>query len=233
MSLPLLVCIPFWSNDRNQAYDLCKLIAGMQQTPSQEAEFLLVPRQDCVPDKTMEEILSRRFKATSYKCESPLRGWPSGPNGMFGRTMCYLATIGQKYKAIFWMEPDCVPMRRDWIKILSDEWEKRDNNKFIVGFSHQVDPGNPDSMHVNGNSLYDQQIARLLPEITSCDRVAWDWQCRHKMLNHAYHTNVIINKYKATSVTEQEFKSFNQFAVVHGYKIDSLIKLVAGQFQIV
>lgn len=232
MNLPLIICIPFWEKDRNQAYDLCRLIVGMQQETSKETEFLLVSRQDCVPDHSMIEILSKKFKATSYKSESALRGWPSGPNGMFGRTMCHLSNIGQKYKAIFWMEPDCVPMRRDWIKLLSDEWDRRDNGKFIVGFTHQVDGNNPDSLHTNGNSLYDQQIARLLPEITYCDRVAWDWQCRHKMLQHTHHTNLIINKYKATYVTDEEFKSFNQIAVVHGFKNDSLIKRVAGQFNV-
>lgn len=229
MNLPILVVIPYWEKDRNQAHDLCKLISGMQQEPSQEAEFLLVARQDCSEDATMREILSRKFKVNFYRCESPLRGWPSGANGMFGRSMCYVSNIPQKYEGVFWMEPDCVPIRRDWIKLLHDEWKKRPNKVCIVGFTHSVD-GTDDGMHVNGNAIYDQQIARLIPEITYCDSWAWDWQHRHKMLQFTQHTNLIINKYKATNAQPSDMD--DRFALIHGYKDDSLIKLVAGQFKI-
>lgn len=229
MNRPLLIAIPYWEKDRNQAFDLCKLIAGMQHEPSKEAVFLLVARQDCAPDHTMAEILKKKFDVMFFKSNSPLKGWPSGANGMFGSTMCFVSNITRKFEAVFWMEPDCVPMRRDWIKYLADEWAKRPNGKDIVGFTHSVD-GTKEGMHTNGNAIYDQQIARLLPKITSCDRTAWDWQYRHEMLARTQHTNAIINRYKATNVKKDD--ADYGFAVIHGVKDDSLIKIVASEFNI-
>lgn len=221
--LPIIVAIPFWERDRNQALDLCKLIAHMEPEPAKnEATFLVVNRQDCVPDMKMVDLLATKFTAMTFRSRSPKRGWPSGPNGMFATTMLQLAsTVATQFDCIFWMEPDCVPMRPTWWRELLEVWRNREPGKLIVGYN--------DGKHINGNALYDPNIARRLPFLALSDRMAWDWEHRKAMVDYGESTNLIYNAYRATKALPDAINS--PHAVIHGYKDDSLMRLVASKYQ--
>lgn len=225
--VPIIVCIPYWSGDRNLMNDLCKLIVGMQGSDAFNlCHFLLVSRQDCGIDNTSLNLLNKKFKAWHYRSQSPLKGWPAGPNGMFGSTINFLHVSNAGYECMFWMEPDCVPMRPNWWLDLVHEWRNREIGKLVVGCMHQVD-ANPDSMHINGCALYDPMIARRLPFLATCDRTAWDYQHRKAICDYGQNTPLIQNRYKCRNMTEAVFEENR--AVVHGVKDDSLIKLVASR----
>lgn len=229
---PILIAIPYWHGDREMAFQLCKIIEGIQPNHVGDcAHVLLVNRQDSFRDQNMMEIVSRKFTTFQHHCQSPLRGWPGGSNGMFGNTMLHIANNApKKYECIFWMEPDCVPMCTNWFWDLVLMWRRKSPKAIIVGTDISVD-GTQQGRHINGCALYHPEIARLMPEICSCDGVAWDWQLREKIIQVSHNTDLIRLMYNSRNA-DPILLTQNPPVVIHGHKDDSLLKLVAQKFNV-
>lgn len=211
--------------------DMCKLIDGLQGAPVPNlCHFLLVSRQDVAPDNVALDILKKKHSAWHYRSQSPLKGWPAGPNGMFGSTINFLHLRNAQYETMFWMEPDCVPMRPNWWFELVEAWRNRPIGKIVVGCMHRVDENNEDSTHITGCALYDPMIARRLPFLATSDRLAWDWQHRRAMCDYGVNTPAIQNRFRCMNATESTLQEPQ--AVTHGFKDESLIKLVASKYGI-
>lgn len=230
--IPILVCIPYWSGDAGQALELCKIIAGLQNHHAgQTAHIMLVCRQDSAICPQMVKLISSRFNTLTHKCQSPLRGWPSGPNGMFGSTMIHIAQkIGKNYECIYWMEPDAVPIRPNWFWDLVTEWRRRPKGVNIVGCRSDCN-GNGTGDHITGCALYDPRICKLLPEIVRCDRTAWDYQCRARIVQMGMHTKLIQNWYKARNA-HAGILDQSGVVIIHGHKDNSMISLVKKKYKI-
>lgn len=232
MKIPILICVPFWKGDQGQAIEMCRIIAGLQVGHVQQtAHVMLIARQDCPQDPNMVKIISAKFNTHTFKSPSPLRGWPSGPNGMFGTTMIHIANqFSKNYECVFWMEPDCVPLRPNWFWDLVLAWRGRHPNAKIVGCRHDCD-GNGKGDHITGCALYDPNIARIMPAITRCDHIAWDYALRDKIVAIGGSTNLIQNLYKQRNV-HAGVADQNGVSVVHGIKDRSLSLHVMRKFGI-
>lgn len=232
---PILICIPYWQGDKDQAKELCKIIVGMQQHHVNNiAHFLLVARQDCANDRQMADILAQKFGVFQYRTPSPLRGWPAGPNGMFGTTMTHIAlTSEKKYECVYWMEPDCIPICPNWFWSLVKEWRARHPEANIIGCRHDCH-GDGTGDHITGCALYHPNIARIMPRITSCSNTAWDYALRNDIVKMGGHTKLIVNHYKGTNVDPSTFETMLKSGVVlwHGIKDDSLMNLVKNKWGI-
>lgn len=232
MKIPILICIPFWSGDQGEALELCKIIAGLQPGHAGNlAHFMLVNRQDCPMDPNMVKIISAKFNVHTFKSPSPMRGWPAGPNGMFGTTMIHIANQFVKlYEVVYWMEPDCVPIRPNWFWDLVLEWRRKHPKAKVIGCRHDCN-GDGTGDHLSGCCLYDPNIARILPCITTSGNVAWDYAHRAKIVAIGAHTNLIQNHYKATTgdprIIDQQGVS-----IIHGYKTSFVRDLVKAKFNI-
>lgn len=232
MSVPILIVIPFWQGDKDIATEICKIIAGMQpQHVGQTAHVMLACRQDCSIDDQMVRIVAAKFNVITHKCNSPLRGWPAGPNGMFGSTMIHIATVLQNlYECIYWLEPDAVPIKPNWFWDLVLEWRKKHPNAKIVGCRADCN-GDGTGDHITGCALYHPDIARILPCITQCSHVAWDYQHRDKIIGMGGPTRLITNWYKATKAP-QGILDQPGVVVTHGFKDRSVINLVKQKYRI-
>lgn len=228
--VPLLIVIPYYSGDRAQALELCKVISGLQPHPvGNLAHILLVSRRDCGIDGTMSKILSPKFKVFQKLSNSVSKGWPRGPNGMFAYAMIQIAVYKMQYECVFWMEPDCTPIKRNWFWELVLEWRKRGPGVNVVGCMGDCN-GNGTGIHITGCALYDPNIAKIIPEITNC-QMAWDYEHRDKIVAMGKHTDLIKNPYKALNAPESLLDD-PVSVVYHGYKDSSLTDLVKKRFNI-
>lgn len=228
---PILICIPFWKGDQDQAYQMCKVIAGLQAGHvGKVAEVMLVARQDCNIDINMVKVISAKFNTLTFKSGSPLKGWPQGPNGMFGSAMIHIANLKNKYECIHWMEPDCVPLCPNWFWDLVMEWRKRHPKAKIIGCRGDCN-GNGTGDHISGSCLYDPQIARLMPYLTTCTNVAWDYLHRQKIVSVGGHTKLIQNRYKQTRLPPGVINEPG-VVVIHGVKDNSVLDAVKRKYNI-
>lgn len=232
MGVPILICIPYWMGDKAQAMNLCKIITGLQpHHVGVIAHVLLIARQDCSIDQNMVKIISQKFNTFTYKSSSPLKGWPNGANGIFASTMIHISNNAVKnYECVFWMEPDCIPTRPNWFWDLVIEWRRRHPKANIVGCRADCN-GDGTGDHITGCALYHPNIARILPEITHCDGMAWDYQHRAKIVAMGGSIKLLQNRYKETKVDPGIIEEPG-VCLIHGIKDDSLLKAVAKKFSI-
>lgn len=233
---PMLICIPFWQGDKAQATDLCKILAGLQpHHVGNIVHVLLVARQDCSHDTNIIQIVMSKFNCFTHITKSPLRGWPDGPNGMFGNTMIHIANNNKKnqYEVIYWMEPDAIPLCPNWFMDLLHVWKTRHIKSLIVGCRGQIDASN-DSDHITGCALYHPNIGRLMPELTGCTGQAWDWKFRHKIIENGGHTPLIENFYNQKNADPKlvDDRLSKGVRIIHGFKDRSVMDLVANKYGI-
>jgi len=231
---PMLICIPFWKNDLSQAFDLCRIIAGLQPNHvGNTAHIMLVARQDCKHDINMTNIVMAKFNTFTLTSNSPLRGWPQGPNGMFGSTIFHVASNQKnKYECMYWMEPDAIPLCPNWFADLLNAWRTRPSQTLIVGCRSDCN-GDGTGDHITGCALYHPNIARMMPELTSCSGVAWDYLLRAKIVALGSHTPLIENFYNAKNLPMDICeRSKIGVRVIHGAKDRSVVNSVAKKYNI-
>lgn len=112
---------------------------------------------------------------TDYSMPAGAQGYKAGPNNQFFETMRRVRGTG---RYVFFMEPDCVPIRTDWVGQLIDRLEQAD--AWIIGSIYRG-RGTLDRRfmrHLNGNAIYaagdpafqeflvdlEQRLAALLAE---------------------------------------------------------------------
>lgn len=232
--MSMLICIPFWHGDKAQAIDLCKILTGLQQYPvGAAAHLMLVARQDCLHDQNMIKIAMTKFNTFTHVTNSPLRGWPNGPNGMFGNTMVHISNnCKNKYDCIYWMEPDAIPLCPNWFADLHHAWKNRHQNVLVLGCRGQVDESTT-SDHITGCAMYHPMIARLMPKLTSCTGQAWDWKFRSEIIAVGGHTHMIENFYKATNLPMDIVNRADLgVRILHGCKDRSVVNSVAQKYGI-
>lgn len=232
---PMLIAIPFWDGDKGKAFDLCRILAGLQpHHVGNIVHVLLVARQDCKHDLNMVKIIMAKFNCFTHVSNSPLRGWPNGPNGMFGKTMIHIANNNakNKYECVYWMEPDAIPLCPNWFADLLTVWRGRHLKSLIVGCRSDCN-GDGSGDHITGCALYHPNIAKLMPQLTSCTSQAWDYKCRAQIVAVGGHTNMIENWYNARNADPGIVERVNVgVRVIHGFKDRSVAQLVANKFKI-
>lgn len=232
MKVPILIVIPYWEGDISQAVELCRIVSGLQaHHVKHAAHVMLAVRQDARIDANIVKIISSRFNTMTYKCTSPLRGWPNGSNGMFGAAMTHISNnLVNHYETVFWMEPDCIPIRPNWFHDLYLEWKRRHPTANIIGCRTDCN-GDGSGDHITGCALYHPNIARILPDIMRCDGIAWDYQHRAKIVAMGGNTKLIQNWYHARNAAPGIIDQ-NGVVAIHGYKDKSLTDLVKRRFNI-
>lgn len=231
-SVPILIAIPFWKGDHTQALEICKIIAGLQTNHAgHTAHVLLVCRQDFNVDPNMVKIVASKFNVFTYKSQSPQKGWPQGPNGMFGSAMIHIANnFKDKYECVYWLEPDAVPIKPNWFWDLVIEWRRKHAHALVVGCRSTID-GSSQSDHITGCALYHPNIARLMPYLTTCSLVAWDYLHRDKIIASGGHTKLIQNRYHQKNLSPGVIEEPG-VVILHGVKDLSVVNAVKRKYKI-
>lgn len=231
---PMIVCIPFWEGDKSKAFDLCRILAGLQDHHvGKIVHVLLVARQDCSHDENMIKIIMAKFNTFTHVSTSPMKGWPDGPNGMFGSAMIHIANNGKNdYECVYWMEPDAIPLCPNWFVDLLQVWRGRHPSSLVVGCRADCN-GDGSGDHITGCALYHPNIARLMPKLTSCTGQAWDYKFRAEIVQKGGSTHLIENWYNARNADKGILDRIsNGVRIIHGFKDRSMVEHVANKYGI-
>lgn len=179
----ILLALQFWNGDKAQAMALADLIADIEPGMCEIADFLFVARFDCQHDERAIQKVSRKFATHVHTSPRRGTGWPAGCNDLTAGMLEFVfhRMVAGKlphYKAIFALEADVVPLNRDWIKLMSHNWDLLQANSpvYIAGRMLQAAHVH---RHVNGNALLSGNfrfLRWLLRELNSNCNVGWDYR---------------------------------------------------------
>lgn len=222
--------------------ELARLVADLEPEVSPYADFMLSFRHDTEIDQDTARYVARKFAGVfTFKSKRKTSGWPQGCNDLFFESyvhFCLKIKRGEwDYAAALFFESDCVPLARDWIRQLHEEWFKQ--NKLILGFIHgKVEHPYP---HVNGNLLISPQFYFKNPHFYGCSGVK-GWDCAHakSMLPQATESRLIYNDYSRKTITTEELFApkhrpklgMIQPVLYHGVKGRCALNHVKEKFQV-
>ena len=188
--LPFLLALQYCPGDKIQAMALARLLADIEQKPNPNMGFLFCPRYDVIADGAIVERVRESFPDCSVlKMTNRQVGWPKAPNAMAHEVYNWFcdnygtyARIkdGKHYCAIMLAEPDSIPLDRDWVAKLQEEWYTCDwewplgNKQHVLGcWQVREDCGCP-TPHINGNCMISPDFRTVYPQFTSTSFAAWD-----------------------------------------------------------
>lgn len=215
----ILLVLQCYHGDKAIAMELAKLIADLEPEVNQHADFMLVFRHDTEIDHVTARYVARKFTAVhTFKNIRQTDGWPQACNDLFFESYVHFCLKVKKgewdYEAALFFESDCVPLARDWIRQLYEEWHAQ--RKLILGYIYGA--GEHPYPHVNGNLLISPQFYLKNPQFYGCSGVK-GWDCAHAktMLRQATESRLIYNDYARQGITADEL-----FAPKHRPKLGTI-----------
>jgi hypothetical protein len=168
----MTVVLPFHAGDANAARELLKWIRDLGKSTGHRL-VLVVDYALCWTD-VQDEIHLGAETFDGVNCITngqSVTGWPAGANSLFYAAARYLE--GHPF---LWLEPDCVPLCRDWLdKILSDY---ATCGKPFLGDIYANENPNLPSRLMSGVCVYPPDAFERLKILQVCPR-AWDVEMAH------------------------------------------------------
>jgi hypothetical protein len=233
----MIVCLQFWRGDIEKAMRLARFIADLEPLKRSDVEFLFVARFDCDHDHETIHYVQEKFEKVHWiATHTKWTGWPGGCNGMARDTLEWLSVNRTKTPALL-LEPDCVPVTKDWLDRLSKEATRLfiAADKWLAG--DWRNSGGPYG-HVNGNCLIRPDIIPQLLEHFN-EGLAWDCAIAPAVRTNWYFTPLIKNRFESKNATYRDLHGANWYpgrltaveleeyrpVLVHGFKDDSAFEL--------
>jgi hypothetical protein len=224
----MIVALQFWDGDKEKAMYLARLIADLEPVKNEKVDFAFVARFDTKPDPASVEYVSKKFNVWQLTGTRRGTGWPHGCNELaldLFQQAGYRSRKGgewEHHKALYLIESDVLPMCKDWLSRISDEWDlAQENGKFILG---SWSPYHSPVGHCNGNLLVAPDIAVRIKGLDRCPpRAGWDAFFGPKFAPHWWKSVTMQNHYDYRSNIPPEIlfscvDGVTPPAVVHGIK---------------
>ena len=226
--MKLIVALQFWEGDRDRAMHLARLIADIEPTKNTRVDFAFVARFDTAPTPEAVLHVSRKFDVWQIKGTRRGTGWPHGCNELaldLFQQAGYRSKPGRPWancKGLYLIESDVMPMCKDWLQRISDEWDvAQEKGKMVLG---SWSPFHSATGHINGNLIVRPDIALKIKGLESCPpKAGWDAYMAPKFCNH-WHKSILMQNhydYRANIPPEILFSCVDGItppAVVHGVK---------------
>lgn len=228
----IVICLQFCPQDRPRAMELARLIAANESKPRSDAMFCFVNRFDTTgPDPVTFDAVNAKFYTEIHRTTTEQKGWPQGCNAMAIDTLRHAewsTRFGSWHEAtgIMLLEPDCIPVQKEWIDRLVAEWKPAfAAGKWIMGTWRD---GGGELGHINGNCIVRPDFAQLVNFNGIPEWLAWDCALSEQVHKHWHITHLICNRWKETNlsdvqiITHRDFGDFPFPVLVHGCKDDSV-----------
>jgi hypothetical protein len=234
MSGKVLIVIPFWHGDVDQATRLSDLLTDITTEHSDLADILFLARFDTAIPEPAVRYAAKRFNVHKYQSRRKEVGWPHGCNGTLIGAMEWLygrvkAGTYPRYKCAFIAEGDSAPLTKDWLLRVHNTWDAAAKKKAVIA-GPIVNAGGID--HVNGGgcllsaSLPDQ---KWLNQILHRSLMAgWDWALAYQFEKRGWMNVPGMRSYWHSSAfdeTRWHVERAQDVWWIHGVKDDSLTKL--------
>lgn len=215
----MTVIIATHSGDRDQAV---RLINQIQAFNTQGRFFLLTQKANQDPAllppgwEWMTDWLDVKTAWT--------KGVPdaSGPNAMWQQAAREACT--RKLGPWLWLEPDCAPLKADWLSCLENEY-RRAGKPFMGGLA-------PKGGRMSGVAIYPQDASRICVKAMTAGELAFDVAGAEEMRAKGIHiTALIADQFRCPSFTSQADFSTRvprEAVLHHGDKTGSIYPFIGG-----
>ena len=160
--MSLLVILSYTASDALLAAGMLSWAKELGGCPARDC--LLV--EDCkmneaerAPVRAGAKAVFAKVSATSTPFKLPDEKWPLGPNHMFETGLRAALSLKRDF---LWLEPDCVPMRRDWMEVVEAAWVKC-QQPFMGQVIETGKPGLPPKMMSGVGCYRADGLKKLLP----------------------------------------------------------------------
>lgn len=219
----IALCLQCCPGDTDVAMDLAKLICELEPVP-RNTEFVLVYRKDCnlkLP-RFFEKLAGTRFKACARMARNHDVGWPGGANMLAQSSFMEMSILHQTgmiaSDGFLLFEPDCIPLQRNWIDLLSEEWE---TTKALgkEAFGHW----GPPEVHMNGNAVFSTTFfVRHSDIMIGASTQGWDYFYRANYLPISKDSDLILSHWQRYDIDQGTWASITKNgtrpALFHGIK---------------
>jgi hypothetical protein len=177
---------------------LARLIADLEDNYRPDVLFMFTARFDTKHDNETVEYVSKKFPVIKYTTKRKAEGWPNGPNQMMACSYEYCVEQSRwgnlkDKQVIMFIEADCVPLHKNWINILLEEYKK--SGKMVTGA--WLKRGDAGMEHINGNCLMSLNFWKKCKEIFHPDeRGGWDCSCARSILPNGHPSRFIWSDYQ-------------------------------------
>lgn len=158
-----------WQKDLDGKKDFTCILCFDASFPTQ---FISTITQLC--RGTFEKVSVFKYPAP------PTTKWPYAPNWSFQHTARYMFGLGKPW---FWMEPDCIPLKKNWLDLLNQEYMMC--NKPIMG---SIIGG---MGHCNGTAIYPHNICKLSNAAMTSTSLGWDSEMKDETI-HLTHPSKLM-----------------------------------------
>lgn len=176
----IVVCLQWYEGDREQAQRLYNLISDSR-------------------------CLACEWDVVLVAHDSNLK-YPQGPNKLAFDLMKQAAdgvAWAKGAKAILLMEPDCIPVSKDWLNQLSEEWDRAaGQGKMVLGHWQKESGG-----HINGNLMFDPRLANAVDLGDAPPKRPWDIAYPPIFEPVWARTGLIKNLYRQTNVFDTDMRT--------------------------
>lgn len=243
----LLIVLQCWSGDKDMAMKVARLLADIEQQPSQIADIMLVFKGCSVDMDTVNYVAKKFSQVHTFQPRRISTGWPASCNDTFfesfGQFFMRCRSGAWDYDVAMFIEPDVVPLTVNWIETLRDEWYA--SGKHVVGaYFSPSGPAGYQQHHINGNMMIGWRFWKEVKGFHSCPiNIGWDAAWAREILKHAMPSRYIFSDYARKSITcEEVFAKRNyppahphakdgcQPVLLHGVKDESAYNCVRNKF---
>lgn len=239
MSKKFIIGLQYWDGDKEQALELLDLYCKTIPQNNKFADLAICYRFDSsAPSDDILEKLKIPFENVYViKSKEDITGYPAGCNALWSYLMTYAyinytssyanSPKWEKYKCVFTLESDTCPIHKNWLQVVSEEWDK--SNAKVLGCWSEFNVDFPEIGHINGNGMFAMDIIKIAPKCTGTpSQAAWDTYHAPEFKEAGWkHTEKIANWFKRNTINQEEYESLKKdgFVFLHGVKDDSVRKL--------
>lgn len=151
---------------------------------------LLLPRAVVIPD-TYNLDLDQWGDKKRFDENNKVQPQPMGANMTFQQVL-WLYAHNKLEGPFLWCEPDCIPVKADWLDLLFHEYE-RAKKPFMGALVEAVTQnGIRTSKHMSGNAIYPDKPYTYAPMLLECRGTPWDVYAATQILQHMHPANHMI-----------------------------------------
>lgn len=199
MNSPLLVVLPFCNKDVQLATNLLAWIdelrvpaAGIKERLPHSLLLVAdskVKRESVLYLKSFAASIFHFVEGIIVAVPDDRQSWPKGPNFMFHNAS---QVVQDRYRLPWlWLEPDCVPMRPEWLSELSAEYAVCPKQFMGTMATVALSPDLPEQ-HMSGVAVYPPNAHSIMKEACASD-IAFDYASSAAVLgrHRAWETKLI------------------------------------------
>lgn len=207
----MIICLPFSHRDRHLAVKLSEHIAELGG--ASDFDCLLVHEKNVSSDGVFQPLQKAFKSVTSFNPVGvPDADWSAGTGDARAANEMWIQTAwhmhGKVRQSWLWMEPDCVPLKPNWLAAIQEEY--RNGRKRVMGMRVNPSSGRP---RISGIAVYPPSVMECGQSAMLTERVPWDVAGGDDFLKHGHFTNLIYHVLR-TSKEAPTFPSQNELNTI-------------------